>query len=63
MKYPKYNVNEYAGGFFEYITPCPYGIHGRYTKEHIMVGSLACQRCNFFKGINKEDNIVSCGIK
>ena len=62
MKYPKYNVNEYIGGYSEYTTPCPFGIQGRYTNEALMVGSLACQRCEYYRGINKEDCIVSCGI-
>ena len=43
MKYPKYNVNEFIGGHFEYTTPCPFGMQGRYTNEALMVGSLACQ--------------------
>ena len=63
MKYPKYNLNEYVGGNFEYTTPCPFGIQGKYTYEVLMVGSLACQRCEHFRGINKEDCIVSCGIE
>lgn len=49
MKYPKYNVNEYIGGYFEYITPCPFGIQGRYTNEALMVGSLACQTMEIVK--------------
>lgn len=63
MKYPRYRVNEYVGGHSEYVTECPFGIEGRYTHEMLMVGSLACQRCEYFKAINKEDHIVSCGIK
>lgn len=62
MKYPKYNINEFVGGYFEYTTPCPFGMAGRYTHDMLMVGSLACQRCEHFKNINKEDCIVSCGI-
>lgn len=63
MKYQKYNVNEFVGGHFEYTTPCPFDIHGKYTGEILMVGSLACQRCEHFRGIIKEDGIVSCGIE
>lgn len=63
MKYTKYNVNEFVGGHFEYTTPCPFGIYGKYTNEILYVGSLACQRCEHFRGINKEDGIVSCGIE
>lgn len=63
MKYPIYNLNEYIGGHFEYTTPCPYGMSGRYTRETLMVGSLACQRCEFFRDINKQDCIVACGIE
>ena len=63
MKYPKFNVNEFIGGYFEYTTPCPFGIYGKYTNEILYVGSLACQRCENFRGINKEDGIVSCGIE
>lgn len=63
MKYPKYNLNEYVGGHFEYTTPCPFGIQGKYIHEVLMVGSLACQRCEHFRGINKEYCIVSCGIE
>ena len=63
MKYPPYNVNEFVGGHCEFTTPCPFGIQGRYTREILMVGSLACQRCEYFKGINREDCIVSCGIE
>ena len=63
MKYPKFNVNEFVGGHFEYITPCPFCISGKYTHEILMVGSLSCQRCEHFRGINKEDGIVSCGIE
>lgn len=46
-------------------TPLPahLALNGKYTKEILMVGSLACQRCEHFRGINKEDNIVSCGIE
>lgn len=62
MKYPTYNVNEYIGGLLEHTTTCPFGIYGKYTHEPLMVGSLACQRCKYFKGINREDCIVSCGI-
>ena len=62
MKYPKYNVNEYIGGYLEYTTQCPFGMQGRYTNESLMVGSLACQRCEYYRGINTEDGIVSCGI-
>lgn len=63
MKHPKYIVNEFVGGHTEYTTPCPFGIQGKYTLEILMVGSLACQRCQYFRGINKEDCIVSCGIQ
>ncbi len=63
MKYPIYNLNEFTGGHYEYTTPCPYGIIGRYTMEVLMVGSLACQRCEYFRGINKQDCIVSCAIE
>lgn len=63
MKYPRYNVNEFVGGHYEYTTRCPFGISGRYTHVPIMVGSLACQRCVHFKDINTEDGIVSCGIQ
>lgn len=63
MKYPPYNVNEFAGGHYEYTTPCPFGMQGRYTHDTIYVGSLACQRCRYFKDINKQDCIVSCSIK
>lgn len=38
MKNPKYIVNEYVGGHFEYITPCPFGIQGKYTNEILYVG-------------------------
>lgn len=62
MKYPIFNINEFVGGFYEYTTPCPFGIVGK-TGDILMVGSLACQRCKHFKGVNKEDCIVSCGIK
>lgn len=62
MKYPRYKVNEFIGGYYEYVTPCPFEMSGRYTHERLMVGSLACQRCEHFKKINKEDCIVSCGI-
>ncbi len=61
MRYPRYNVNEFVGGHFEYTTTCPFSTIGK-TGEILMVGSLACQRCQHFKAINKEDNIVSCGI-
>lgn len=63
MKYPKYNLNEFVGGHFEYTTPCPFGIQGRYTNEALMVGSLACQLCEYYRGINTEDCIVSCAIE
>ncbi len=63
MKYPIYNLNEFIGGHFEYTTSCPFGMVGKYTNELLMVGSLACQRCQYFKGINNEDCIVSCGIE
>ena len=63
MKYPIYNVNEFIYGHYEYTTPCPFGIVGKHTHEILMVGSLACRRCEFFKGINKEDSFVSCGIE
>ncbi len=63
MKYPRYNVNEFVGGHYEYTTPCPFAIVGQYTHEILMVGSLACQRCKHFKSINKYDEFVSCGIK
>ena len=63
MKYPKFNVNEFVGGHFEYITPRPFCISGKYTNEILMVGSLACKRCEHFRGINREDGIVSCGIE
>ena len=63
MKYPIYNVNEFVGGHYEYTTPCPFGITGKYTLEILMVGSLACERCEYFKGINREDCIVFCGIE
>ena len=63
MKYHKYNLNEYVGGHFEYITPCPFCISGKYTHEILMVGSLDCQRCEHFRGINTEDCVVSCGIE
>lgn len=63
MKYPIYNVNEFVGGHCEFTTPCPFNIYGKYTQEILMVGSLACQRCEHFKGINREDCIVSCGIE
>lgn len=63
MKYQSYNVNEFVGGHFEYTTPCPFGIKGKYTKEILYVGSLACQRCEHFRGINTEDCVVSCGIE
>lgn len=63
MKHPVFNVNEYVGGHLEYTTPCPFGILGKYTHEVPMTGSLACQRCEFFKGINREDCVVFCGIK
>lgn len=63
MKYPKYNFNEFSGGYYEYTTPCPFGLVGQYTQDPISVGTLACQRCKHFKGINTEDRFVSCGIK
>ena len=63
MKYPKFKVNEFIGGHFEYTTACAFGIYGKYTNEILYVGSLACQRCEHFRGINKEDGIVSCGIE
>jgi len=63
MKYPIYNVNEFVGGHYEYTTQCPFGMVGKYTQETLMVGSLACQRCEHFRGINREDGIVSCGIE
>lgn len=62
MKYPKFILNEFTGGYFEYITPCPFGIIGK-TGDILMVGSLACQRCQYFRGINREDSIVSCAIQ
>lgn len=62
MKYPKYNVNIYVHGHREYTTPCPFGITGHYTHEVLMAGSLACQRCEYFKGIDKKDSVVACGI-
>ena len=61
MKYPRYNINEFVGGHFEYTTSCPFSIMGK-TNEVIMVGSMACQRCQYFKAINKEDEYVSCSI-
>lgn len=63
MKYPRFNIDEFVGGLIMYTTPCPFGIHGKYTGEILMTGSLACQRCEYFKGINKEDYVVSCGIE
>ena len=63
MKYPRYNLNEFTGGHFEFTTPCPFGTQGRYTGEVLMVGSLACRRCIHFRAIDREECIVSCGIK
>lgn len=62
MKYPRYNLNEYVGGHFEYTTPCPFNTIGK-TGDILMVGSLACQRCQYFRGINKEDEYVKCGMQ
>lgn len=63
MRYPIYNIDEFTHGVTEYTTPCPFGVHGKYTGEILRVGSLACIRCKYFKGINRIDCIVSCGIK
>jgi hypothetical protein len=63
MKYPRYNIDEYVGGHMVYTTPCPFGVYGQYTHDIIRVGSLACQRCRHYKGINQQDCIVFCGIK
>ncbi len=62
MKYPRYNINEFVHGYQEYTTPCPFGTIGK-CGEVLYVGSLACQRCRYFKGINQEDCIVRCAIK
>lgn len=61
MKYPRYNVNEFIGGHNEYTTPCPFDTRGK-TGDVIMVGSLACERCQYFKSIKKKDAIVFCDI-
>ncbi len=63
MKHPIFNVDEYTGGRVDYTTPCPFGTLGKYTGETLMVGSLACQRCEHYRGINREDGFVFCGIK
>ncbi len=63
MKEQRYNLNEFVGGHFEFTTPCPYGTQGKYTGEVLMVGSLACQRCIYFLGMDREECIVQCAIK
>lgn len=62
MKYPKFILNEFTCGYLEYITPCPFSIISK-TGDILMVGSVACQRCQYFRGINCEDCIVSCAIQ
>lgn len=63
MKYPKYQMNEFVGGHYEFVTECPFGIMGRYSHEILMVGSLACRRCGYHRGINEKEGVVFCGIK
>lgn len=53
-----FETEEFANGYNNYPTLCPYGIEARYTHVPIGVGGMACQRCDFF--VNKSDNIVKC---
>lgn len=62
MKYPRYKIKEFVGGYTEYITECPFGEEGKYTHRMLMVGSLACQHCRYFKDINRKSRVVSCGF-
>ena len=62
MKYPRYKIKEFVGGYIEYITECPFGEEGKYTHRMLMVGSLACQHCRYFKDINRKTRVVSCGF-
>lgn len=59
MRYPRFKVEEFSGCPPNFITPCPFGIVGK-TGDVIAVGSLACQRCDFFKGMNYKAGHVMC---
>ena len=62
MKHYNYKKETFVGGHIEYITPCPNGIEGQYTHELIMVGSQACQCCQYFHHIELENQSVACGF-
>lgn len=54
----KFKIDEYVHGQRKFPTPCPYGEISPYIKELIGVGSIACERCDYFK--SKHNNIVNC---
>lgn len=60
MKQHYYKCNEYVGGRIEHVTPCPYGLFARYTNRPIMVGDNACEKCEYHKGKNQQEQSVSC---
>lgn len=63
MKHHNYKVNTFVGGHMEYVTPCPNNMDGKYTHDRLMVGSLACQRCEHFHHIELENQSVACKFK
>lgn len=62
MKYPKYEITSFSNGHKKYITECCFGMLGM-DGSPIMVGSLACERCKYFKHNDKRNSIVYCSIK
>lgn len=53
----RFDTQEFCNGT-NYVTNSPYGIEGRFTHKIIMVGSVACERCEYY--IDKKDNFVKC---
>ena len=43
----RFDTQEFCNGT-NYVTNCPYGIEGRFTHKIIMVGSVACERCEYY---------------
>lgn len=60
MKKIRFDTQEFCNGT-NYVTLCPYGVVGRFTHEIIMVGSVACERCEYYLG--KKDNFVKCNYR
>lgn len=50
MSVVKFIENEYAGGSYDYPTPCPHGCGNPYTEKTYGAGGFGCQRCCYYGG-------------